>query len=84
MGLFSKNSKFKDPFAKDMVKVCAGQFSIWQYVYILDYPNGDKRRKKEKMWKDFYINKTITKEYMICKYVVTQKQWKGTSLSDIE
>ncbi len=79
MGLFSKNSKdeFKDPFAKDMVNVCAGQFRIKQYLYLLDYPNGDKRRKKEEIWKAFPVTKTITKEYMICKYVVTQKQWKA-------
>lgn len=76
MGLFSKNSNFKDPFAKDMVKVCAGQFKVWQNVRLLDHPGGDKRRKKEYMWKGFSVNKTITKEYMICKYVVTQKQWK--------
>lgn len=76
-GLFSKNDTFKDPFAKDMVKVCAGQFRIKQYLYVLDYPNGDKRRKKTEKWKDFPVTKTITKEYMICKYVVTQKQWKA-------
>lgn len=76
MGLFSKNSNSKDPFAKDMVKVCAGQFKVWQNVRLLDHPGGDKRRKKEYMWKGFSVNKTITKEYMICKYVVTQKQWK--------
>jgi formylglycine-generating enzyme required for sulfatase activity len=76
MGLFS-NNKFKDPFAKDMVKVCAGLYTIDTWAVVLDYPGGDKRRKKELTKKCIGKRKmTITKEYQICKYVVTQKQWK--------
>ena len=76
-GLFSKNDTFKDPFAKDMVKVCAGLYTIGTWARVLDYPGGDKRRKKElKIENIGYRTMTITKEYQICKYVVTQKQWK--------
>lgn len=78
MGILSSLfSNDKDPFAKDMVKVCAGQYRMDTWMRVLDYPGGDKRRKKEWVSKLMGCrNMTITKEYQICKYVVTQKQWK--------
>lgn len=75
--LSSLFSNDKDPFAKDMVKVCAGQYWMNTWMSVLVYPGGDKRRKKEMEYKLMGCrNMTITKEYQICKYVVTQKQWK--------
>lgn len=78
MGLFSRNDKFKDPFEKNMVKVCAGMLA-GGFVYgdwVLEHPGGDKRKKevycKHLRHRDLVVNK----EFMISKYLVTQKQWK--------
>ena len=78
-GLFSKGDTFKDPFEKNMVKVCAGMQKggfVYQ-SYCLEHPDNDKRRKKEWIEHSYFRDLTVEKEFMICKYHVTQKQWKS-------
>lgn len=78
-GLFSKDDTFKDPFEKNMVKVCAGmQKGGFFYIsYSFDHPDNDKRRKKD--WRSYFCipDLIVDKEFLICKYHVTQKQWKS-------
>ena len=76
-----KKSKSKDPFEGLMVKVCAGMFNQKSYTGYSEtvYPGGDRRKKPESKWHNIeHIRKVkISKEYLICKYVVTQAQWKA-------
>lgn len=84
MGLLGKKA---DPFDGLMVKVCAGRFSqdtSWKGCgyYTTEYPGGDRRRKPQEVWHSGYTHTqsrrvTISKEYSICKYPVTQGQWKA-------
>lgn len=81
MALFDFLKKNNDPFEKLMVKVCPGMFDQKSYdIYSKDiYPGGDRRRKPEatKYYPKYYCRRvTISKEYQICKYPVTQAQWK--------
>ena len=77
----TKKIKSKDPFEELMVIVPAGMFK--QYSHTREaydvYPGGDHRRKPE--YKIFYHDYcrwvTLTKDYKICKYTVTQKQWES-------
>lgn len=79
MGLFSRDDKFKDPFEKNMVKVCAGMLA-GGFVYgewVLEHPGGDRRKKEEYCKHLRRRDLVVNKEFMICKYNVTQKQWKS-------
>jgi len=73
--------KSNDPFEGLMVKVCAGMFrQDISYTYSVDvYPNGDHRKNPEKKWYTQTQSRrvTISKDYYICKYPVTQGQWKA-------
>ena len=71
-----KKSKSKDPFEGLMVKVCAGRFNQRYDITESYYPEGDRRKKLE--YRDVAKSRqvTISKEYQICKYPVTQAQWK--------
>lgn len=71
-----KRLKFKDPFKKNMVKVCAGASSKKILCYGFRSPGGDKRKKKEWGYTGVYGLDYTVKEFLICKYHVTQKQWK--------
>ena len=75
-GLFSKNDSFKDPYEKNMVKVCAGESSKPVPKYEFSSPFGDKRKKKVWHRAGIFFPKYTVKEFLICKYHVTQKQWK--------
>ncbi|MBQ0136881.1 MAG: SUMF1/EgtB/PvdO family nonheme iron enzyme [Bacteroidales bacterium] len=72
----AKKSKSNDPFEGLMVKVCAGMYNQ-RYLYSgTDYPVD--KRKKPMEFKNRLSNRrvTITKPFNICKYPVTQGQWK--------
>lgn len=73
--------KSNDPFEGLMVKVCAGMFkqdlSYEEKEYY--YPGGDRRKKEEFRWVKRSKSRrvTISKDFYICKYPVTQGQWKA-------
>lgn len=82
--------KSNDPFDGLMVEVCAGMYVQKYYKYYHKYISGhwekpyDKRKKE--IWKDTIDNffhhsvcsrrVTVGKPFLICKYPVTQGQWK--------
>jgi len=78
--------KSNDPFDGLMVKVCAGMFRqtyFYQRGSAYDeYPGGDKRKKPihhAAGWSVVLTESrvvTISKEFAICKYPVTQGMWK--------
>ena len=70
-------SKTNDPFEGLMVKVCSGVFMQDYFVTEQYYPNGDHRRTKETRYVKQNRKVTLSKEYQLCKYVVTQAQWKA-------
>jgi len=73
-----KKPKSKDPFEGLMVKVSPGMFIQQSYrLQKADVPQ-DKRKKPIIKTYGCKFNRkvTISKEYQICKYVVTQAQWK--------
>lgn len=75
------NKSFKDPFDGLMVRIPPGQFYEEWKLYEgerLVYPNGDRRRKpeKEKAYSTHGRSVSISYNYSICKYPVSQLQWK--------
>ena len=82
-----KKSKGKDPFEGLMVKVCPGIFTQrYRYERWHDawdsYPDGDRRRKPIHHDGSWVVSSssrkvTISKPFSICKYPVTQAQWKA-------
>ena len=72
-----RKSKSKDPFEGLMITVCAGMFSQQYYVKRTIHPDGDRRRKEITVFSKRSHIVTISKEYQICKYPVTQAQWKA-------
>lgn len=74
MGFLDLFKKSNDPFDGTMVKVCAGKFNQ-SFEYSYEY-QPDKRKKPETRNTTSSRIVTITKDFLLCKYVVTQKQWK--------
>lgn len=86
----TKKSKSNDPFEGLMVRVCAGMYKQKFYSQRHEYRPGYYRQPYDKRKKAVWIstlNKwdapilfsretTITKPFNICKYPVTQGQWK--------
>lgn len=71
--------KSKDPFAGTMVKVEAGEYTQkWEYSWNrYYYPNGDHRKKQEsEICYSWESRKVKLSAFQICKYQVTQAQWK--------
>ena len=75
------NKSFKDPFDGLMVRIPPGLFHEEWRLYEgerLVYPNGDRRRKpeKENVYSTHSRSVSISYNYSICKYPVSQLQWK--------
>ena len=75
------NKSFKDPFDGLMVRIPPGLFHEEWRLYEgerLVYPNGDRRRKpvKENIISSHKRSVSISYNYSICKYPVSQLQWK--------
>jgi len=83
-----KKSNSKDPFEGLMVEVCAGVFvqgykyQKWEAGHYY-HPGGDKRKKpvwQSGSWGYLWFSSrkvTISKPFRICKYPITQGQWKA-------
>lgn len=80
MGLLSiflkgnDTQKSNDPFDGLMIKVCSGKFS--QRYIKFSNSQYDKRKKAEMRHGHESRTVTLTKDFQICKYPTTQKQWK--------
>ena len=75
------NKSFMDPFDGLMVRIPPGLFHEEWRLYEgerLVYPNGDRRRKPEKENIFIYHKRSVSISYnfSICKYPVSQLQWK--------
>lgn len=70
-----KKPKSNDPFEDLMVKVEGGVFEQKSSCGEWVHPGGDKR-KKEVLVSHKYSRQVKLSDFQICKYQVTQKQWK--------